>query len=160
MKTRLTVLALVTAATLLSGCATVGRKETALAIARYGTDATVVGKVEQGRPLVLTDLEELGRRKVPDGIILDYLRQREDFYRLTSAQVVRLREAGLGDPVVDYLLASRERAAWLTRRIYPTYGYAYHGSFGRYPGLGHGYGGYGLGGFGHRGGHGFGGRGW
>jgi uncharacterized membrane protein YgcG len=66
---------------------------------------------------------------------------------LTAAQVIGLREAGLGERVINYLLDSREHVARPVRRGYPIYSHRYHGGFGHYSG------GFGRGGFGHGGGH-------
>ena len=148
MKTRYLLFILAaTLGILSSGCATAARRNTALVAAQYGTDVFVLDKLERGARLTFADLEELGRRGVPENVILAHLNRRDDGYRLTTTQVVRLREAGVGDGVIDYLLASRER------RAYPVYGYAYgyHNAFGHhYDGFGHG--GFGYGG-GRHGGH-------
>ena len=149
MKTRYLLFMLVAAIGLLSsGCATTARRNTALVAAQYGTDVFVLDKLERGIRLSFADLEELGRRGVPDNVILAHLNRRDDAYRLTTTEVVRLREAGVGDGVIDYLLASRER------RIYPAYGYAY----GYHDAFGHQYSGFGHRGFGSGGGHRFGGH--
>lgn len=124
-----------------SGCATAARRNTALAAAQYGADVSVLDKLERGARLTYTDIEELGRRGVPENVILAHLERRDDAYRLTTTQVIRLREAGVSDGVIDYLLASRER-----RTYYPAYAYSY----GYHDALGHHWGGYG--GFGHHGG--------
>ena len=150
MKTRDCLLVLAAAIGVMSsGCTTAARRNTALVAAQYGTDVFVLDKLQRGARLNLADLEELGRRGVPENVILAHLNRRDDAYRLTTTEVVRLREAGVSDGVIDYLLASRER------RTYPAYiyGYGYHDAFGHHHGFGHG-GGFGGHGFGHgRGGH-------
>lgn len=147
MKTRLTLLTLLAAILLSTGCMTTARRNTAMVASQYGADAIVVDKLERGRQLSLIELEELGRRGVPDNLILAHLRSRADTYRLTAAQVIGLREAGLGERVINYLLDSREHVARPVRRGYPIYSHRYHGGFGHYSG------GFGRGGFGHGGGH-------
>lgn len=151
MKTR-TLLFILAAAigVLSSGCATAARRNNALVAAQYGTDVFVLDKLERGARLTFADLEELGRRGVPGNAILAHLNRRDDAYRLTTTQVVRRREAGVCDGVIDYLLASRER------RIYPAYiyRYGYHDPFGHhYAGFNHwGDSGHGFG-YGHGGHH-------
>jgi len=139
MKTRYLLLVFVAAIGVLSsGCVTAARRNTALAAAQYGTETVVLDKLERGAPLTFADLEELGRRGVPDNVILAHLNRRDDAYRLTTTQVDRLREAGISDGVINYLLASRER-----RTYYPAYvySYGYHDAFGHhwdgYSGFGH-----------------------
>lgn len=139
MKTRLALLTLLAALSLSTGCMTTARRNVAMAASQYGTDAIVVDKLERGRQLSLTDLEELGRRGVPDNLIFAHLRSRADTYRLTAAQVIGLREAGLGEPVVNYFLDTRERVARPARRGYPIYSHRSSGGFGHYSGgFGHG----------------------
>lgn len=151
MKNRIALLFLTVAASLLSGCTTAARKNTAMAAAQYGTDMAVVDKLERGRVLSFDDLEELGRRSVPDAVILAHLRRRDDPYRVTAAQVSRLRESGLSDRVINYLLDSRERAARRVRsRGYPTFAHPHRGSIGPHSG--------GNGGSGQGSGHGMGGH--
>ena len=148
MKTRYLLLIFTAVVGLLSsGCATAARRNTALVAAQYGTGVVVLDKLERGVRLTFADLEELGRRGVPDNVILAHLNRRADAYGLTTTQVVRLREAGVGDGVIDYLLASRERRAYYPAYVY---GYGYHDSFGHHGG--------GYGGVGHRGGRYFGGH--
>lgn len=148
MKTRYLFLVFTAGIGLLSGgCATAARRNTALVAAQYGADVSVLDKLERGARLSFADLEELGRRGVPENAILAHLNRRDDAYRLTTTQVVRLREAGVSDGVIDYLLASRER-----RSYYPAYVYSY----GYHDAFGHHWGGYG--GFGHHGGSRFGGH--
>lgn len=132
MKLRYTVL-VTAAAVLLTACSTPGRYANANAVNQYGANPVVVNRIAQGSRLSVGDLAELGRRGVPDGVILDSLRARTDMYRLTAAQVSQLREAGVGDPVIDYLLSSREWSP--PRRVWvPSYrGYGHRG-FGHYGG--------------------------
>ncbi len=140
MKTIITLLILL-AALITGGCATAARRQTALTAAHYGTAPAVLDKLELGQRLALADIEELGRRGVPDTTILAHLQRRGDAYQLTAAQITRLREAGVGDKVINYLLDSRAQSAWRTRSRYPVYRGG-RGSFG--------HSGFGPGGFGGR----------
>ena len=133
-----------------SGCATTSRSSGATVARHFGADGVVLEKLERGGRLSLPDLEELGRRGVPDEVVLQHLQQRGDVYRLTTAQVLQLREAGVTDRVIDYLLGSPERMAWRTRRGAPIWGY--HNRIGHpYSGIGRG--GWRGGGGHHHGGH-------
>lgn len=142
MKTRYGLIILAaTVGVLSSGCATAARRNTALAAAQYGTDVGVLDKLERGTRLGLVDLKELGRRGVPEDVILAHLKRRADVYRVTTGEVLQLREAGVTDGVIDYLLASRDQLARRGPRIYRGGGYGYRGNSGHR-----------IGGFGHRGG--------
>ncbi len=142
MKIRYAMIILAAIVGLLSGgCATAARRNTATAAAQYGTDVGVLDKLERGARLSLADLGELGRRGVPDDVILAHLKRRDDVYRLTTGEVVQLREAGVTNGVIDYLLASPEQVARRGPRIYRGGGYGYRG---------HRIGGFGRGGGGRR----------
>ena len=119
-------IALLVAATalLLTACASPGRYATANVVNQYGAAPTVVERIAQGARLSVGDVAEMGRSGVPDAVILDTLRARNDVYRLTTSHVSQLQEAGVGAPVIDYMLASREwnqpRPSW--RPGYRSYG--------------------------------------
>ena len=95
-------IALLVAATalLLTACATPGRYATANVVNQYGAAPTVVERIAQGARLSVGDVAEMGRSGVPDAVILDTLRARNDVYRLTTSHVSQLQEAGVGAPVM------------------------------------------------------------
>ena len=122
---------------LLTGCATAVRRSNAATAAQFGADVIVLDKLERGARLSLTDLEELGSRGVPEDVIIAHLQRSNDAYRLTTAEVLRLREAGITDRIIDYLLTSPERMAWRARRTTPVWGY--HDAYGHHsPSFGYG----------------------
>lgn len=120
------------AALLLTACATPGRYTNANLVNQYGTLPAVVNRIAQGSRLSVSDIAEMGRRGVPDSVILDTLRSRSDVYRLTASQVKQLQDVGVGAPVIDHLLASRElnqpRQYWAPS--YRPYGHRSLGHFG------------------------------
>lgn len=103
-------LLIVAAALLLTACASPGRYANANAVNQYGAAPAVVNRIAHGARLSVGDIAEMGRRGVPDNVILDTLRSRNDAYQLTTSQVSQLQEAGVGAPVIDYMLDSRERS--------------------------------------------------
>jgi len=121
-------------ALLFTGCASTSRLTTANLVNAYGADAKAVNRVAVGSPLSVSDIAEMGRRGVPDRVILDTLRSRNDSYRLTTAQVGQLKEAGVTDRVIDYLLSSRDmrpvRPFWPSRL--PSHGHHIRSRFGSY----------------------------
>lgn len=137
MKTTiLLTLALSTAA--LGGCASVAQQRAAQEATRLGTPGELVRKMEQGDRLALTDLETLARQRVPDETVLAYLRQSGARYELTTAQIDRMRTAGVSVRVIDYLLSAPSRVAYRYRSYY---GGNWGGHWGRGfsgHGLGHG----------------------
>ena len=134
---RISVISFLAILSLLTGCATAVRRTNAATAAQFGADVVVLDKLERGARLSLTDLEELGSRGVPEDVILAHLQRSNAAYRLTTSDVLRLREAGVTDRVIDYLLASPERVAWRARRTVPVWGY--HDAFGHHlPSYGYG----------------------
>lgn len=127
-----------------SGCATTASTRTRTTAATLanerGASAALVADLQRGERLSLANIEELAVLKVPEDTTLDYLRATDATYQLTTGQIVRLREVGVSDRVVDYLLTTPNRVAVRPR------GYCYRGQIG-----GRGYG--------HRIKSGFGGRG-
>ena len=123
----------------LSGCVSTAQRQTAKIAIRYDVSTEVVRKMERGDRLALTDLELLARAQVPDDDVLNYLQQTNVSYRLTTAQIDRLRVQGVSDIIIDYLLATPTRvdrpyrAYALSRTWYHDYGRRHYGR-----GVGHG----------------------
>lgn len=98
----------------------------------YEAPPAVVEKLENGRSLDLEDIERLSQLDVPNSVVIGYLRAVGDVYSLKSAHVERLRDAGVGDEIIDYLL-STPTSAWRRARqvrfmrpyypYYPPYGF-------------------------------------
>ncbi len=105
-----------------SGCATTASTRTRTTAATLanerGASAALVADLQRGERLSLANIEELAVLKVPDDATLAYLRNTEATYQLTTGQVVRLREVGVSDRVIDYLLATPNRVAVRPRGYY------------------------------------------
>ena len=79
-----------------------------------GVSSAIYDKMVHGDDLSLYDIKALSRAHVNDGIILRYLRDRGTVYVLSSGDVTGLRNAGVSQSIVDYMLQ--------TPRIYGPYG--------------------------------------
>ena len=146
MKTQLPPL-LALSLTALSGCASPVQRQTAVTATRYGAPPEIVRKMERGDRLSLFDLGLLAQAHLPDDDVLAYLRQTNASYRLKITEIDQLREQGVSDRIMDYLLTTP------TRVVRPFRGYVRGGAW--YHGFGHGsfgHGHYGHG-FGHGGSH-------
>jgi hypothetical protein len=77
-----------------------------LAVQRSGVSSATYDKMVHGDPLALADIENLSRAGVNDGVILRYIRDQGTVYTLNSADVVRLRHAGVSQSVIDFMLQS------------------------------------------------------
>jgi len=74
------------------------------AVQRSGVPSATYDKMVHGDALSLTDIEDLSRAHVNDGIILRYIRDQGTIYTLNSGDVTNLRRAGVSQSVVDYML--------------------------------------------------------
>lgn len=126
------------------GCATRtsrARSTTATLAAEHGASATLVANLQRGTRLSLANIEELAVLKVPDDATVAYLRDTGTSYQLTTGQVVLLREVGVSDRVIDYLLATPNRVAVRPRGNYGgQMGWRGHGNHIRSNFGGHGFG--------------------
>ncbi|MCX6952785.1 MAG: hypothetical protein NTV51_11555 [Verrucomicrobia bacterium] len=112
---RLLVTLLLTAVALVatSGCTTTAsraRATTANFVAERGAPTALVANFQRGARLSLADIEQLAVLKVPDDVTLAYLRDTGTAYQLTTWQIARMHDAGVSDRVIDYLLATPDRA--------------------------------------------------
>ena len=108
-------------------------------VQRSGVSSAVYDKMMHGDNLSVYDIKALARAHVNDGIILRYLRDQGTVYDLNSDDVTGLREAGVSQSIVDYMLQTPRTYA---PDYYPGYG-PYGPAFGPYWG-GPFWGGYGY----------------
>lgn len=117
----------------LSGCATTAERQAYLDEFRsHGISSELSGKIEHRERLELEDLAELGRKSVPDSLVIDYVERTRAIYRLTTKDIDYLRHAKLSEAVIDYLLQTPEnyyrQRALLEDTRGPLYGYSpYYG---------------------------------
>ncbi len=118
---------------MMGGCATVSQQDQEV-LRAHGVSENVYDKMRYGDALSLGDVIELSEHGVPAGLIVHYMRANDIGYRLRKADVTRLRNAGVSEDVIAYMLS--------TGAVYggPVYGPVYGGYYGRpYP---YGYGPY------------------
>ena len=61
-------------------------------------------RVEQGQPLGLADIKALAKAGVSDEVILSQIRNSHTAYRLTTAEILDLKEAGVSEKVIDFMI--------------------------------------------------------
>ena len=66
-------------------------------------------KLLAGEPLLLAQIEDLGRAGLNPELVVKCLRTAGGTYELLTQDIDRLRAAGLADSVLDYLLTTRSR---------------------------------------------------
>jgi hypothetical protein len=93
-------------------------------VQRSGVSSAIYDKMVHGDALSLYDIESLSRARVSDGAILRYMRDRATIYTLNSADVQELRNAGVSQSIVDYMLETPRMYAPVPVYPYP-YGYPY-----------------------------------
>lgn len=61
-------------------------------------------RVEQGTPLSIADIKALARAGIEDDIIVSQLRTSRSVYRLSTAEIIDLRDAGVSNKVIDFMI--------------------------------------------------------
>jgi hypothetical protein len=96
-----------------------------------GVSSATYDKMLHGDELSLSDVSELERAHVDEGVILRYLRERGTVYILSSHDISRLEKAGTSQSLIDYM----QHTAVASAVSYPTvqvYTYAPYGPVGYY----------------------------
>lgn len=61
-------------------------------------------RVEQGQPLGLADIKALAKAGVSDEVILSQIRNSHVVYRLTTAEIIDLKDSGVSNRVIDFMI--------------------------------------------------------
>jgi len=61
-------------------------------------------RVDQGQPLGLADVQALARAGVSDNIIISQIRNSRTVYHLSAADIIDLRNAGVSNQVIDFMI--------------------------------------------------------
>ena len=61
-------------------------------------------RVEQGQPLLVADVEALAKAGIKDDLIISQIRNSRTVYHLTTADIIALKNAGVSDKVVDFMI--------------------------------------------------------
>jgi hypothetical protein len=72
-----------------------------------------VERIEQNQPMTLEDVKELNEAGVSDDLIITQIRNSYTVYHLTTANIIDLKDAGVNEKVIDYMIntASRQQTA-------------------------------------------------
>ena len=89
----------------LGGCATLSEADRS-ALQRGGVSPQLQQRMAVFDPLELSDIMELSQKKISSEFLLRYLRSTAHVYTLDSQDVVLLRQAGVQNKVIDYLMAT------------------------------------------------------
>ena len=61
-------------------------------------------RVDQGTPLSLADVKALAKAGIAEEVIINQVRNSRTIFHLSSADIIDLRDAGVGDKVINYLI--------------------------------------------------------
>ena len=61
-------------------------------------------RVEQGQPLSIPDIKALARAGISDEVIVSQIKNSRTVFRLSAADIIDLRDAGVTDKVVNYMI--------------------------------------------------------
>ena len=61
-------------------------------------------RVEQGQPLSVADVRALGRAGISDDVIISQIRNSHTVYHLSAADIIDLRDAGVSNRVIDFMI--------------------------------------------------------
>jgi len=61
-------------------------------------------RVDQGQPLSVEDVKALARAGVSDDVIISQIRSSHTVYHLNASEIIDLRNAGVSNPVIDFMI--------------------------------------------------------
>ncbi|MCX7887016.1 MAG: glycine zipper domain-containing protein [Verrucomicrobiae bacterium] len=61
-------------------------------------------RIEQGQPLGLADIKAMSKAGVSDEVIISQIRNSRTVYRLTTAEIIDLKESGVSQKVIDFMI--------------------------------------------------------
>ena len=61
-------------------------------------------RVDQGQPLSVADVKALARSGGNDDVIISQIRNSHTVYHLSAADIIDLRDAGVSNPVIDFMI--------------------------------------------------------
>ena len=61
-------------------------------------------RVDQGQPLSVADVKALAGAGISDNVIISQIRNSHTVYHLSAADIIDLRNAGVSNPVIDFMI--------------------------------------------------------
>jgi hypothetical protein len=86
-----------------SGCAAIDRSERNTLL-QHNVSPFIYDRMVQGEVLTLSDIIELSKRQVPGRLVINYLYSTRAVYSLDKPGLARLREGGVDQSIINYLL--------------------------------------------------------
>ena len=63
-------------------------------------------RVDQGQPLGVADVKALARAGINDDVIISQIRNSRTIYHLSAADIIDLRDAGVSNRVIDFMIST------------------------------------------------------
>lgn len=60
--------------------------------------------IERGQPLGVADIKALAKAEISEEVIISQIRASRTVYRLTTAEIIELRDAGVSNRVIDFMI--------------------------------------------------------
>ena len=67
-------------------------------------------KVDQGQPLSIADVKALAKAGISEDVIINQIQNSRTIYHLSAADIIDLRDAGVTDKVVNYMINTPSNA--------------------------------------------------
>ena len=61
-------------------------------------------RIDQGQPLGLADIKALAKAGVSDEVIMSQIRNSRTVYRLSTAEIIDLKDSGVSQRVIDFMI--------------------------------------------------------
>lgn len=88
-----------------TGCQTLWHRDQVL-LQSHGVSGPLYAKMSHHEPLSLDDIIVLSQKRVPGPFIVHYLQPTYFVYKLSQGDVMRLKQAGVEEGVIGYLLST------------------------------------------------------
>ena len=89
-----------------AGCRSPQARSTAQEQRRQVEAEQTYQAVEQGTPLVGEDVKALAKAGVSDELIISQIRSTRMVYRLGTAEIIDLKNAGVSEKVIDFMITT------------------------------------------------------
>ncbi len=76
-------------------------------------------RVEQGQPLSVADVKALAQAKLSDDVIISQIRNSHTVYHLSTADIIDLKNSGVSERVIDYMINTATAAGGAPAVISP-----------------------------------------
>jgi outer membrane lipoprotein SlyB len=61
-------------------------------------------RIDQGQPLGLADIKAMSKAGISDEVIISQIRNSRVVYRLTTAEIIDLKDSGVSQKVIDFMI--------------------------------------------------------